>query len=97
MATPASTRVILAAPVRSAMNRTSSAAAMAPMKAATGTRAWAVGAAAQQSAAASPAPEFTPMVLGAARGLASTLCVSAPLTARAAPASMQPHTRGRRA
>ena len=37
------------------------------------------------------------MVLGAARGLASTLCVSAPLTARAAPARMQPQMRGRRA
>ena len=97
MATPARTSVIFAAPVRSAMNSTSSAAAMAPVKAATGTSASEPGATAQQSAAARPAPEFTPMVLGAARGLASTLCVSAPLTARAAPARMQPQMRGRRA
>lgn len=55
------------------------------------------GATAQQSAAARPAPEFTPMVLGAARGLASTLWVMAPDTARAEPARMQPSTLGRRA
>ena len=60
-------------------------AAIAPRKAAAGTSTCEVGAIAQQSAAASPAPEFTPIVLGAASGFASTLCVSAPLTARAAP------------
>ena len=36
------------------------------------------------------------MVLGAARGLASTLWVMAPDTARAEPARMQPSTLGRR-
>ncbi len=41
-----------------------------------------------------PAPEFTPMVLGAARGFASTLCVSAPLTARAAPGQDAAHHPG---
>lgn len=69
IATPARTRVIFAAPVRSAMNSTSSAAAIAPRKAAAGTSTCEVGAIAQQSAAASPAPEFTPIVLGAASGV----------------------------
>ena len=59
------------------MNSTSSVAAIAPMNAAMGTSAWEVGATAQQMAAATPAPEFTPIVPGDASGLASTLCVSA--------------------
>ena len=46
---------------------------------------------------ASPAPEVTPITLGAARGLFSTPWMMTPAQARAAPASRQPHSRGRRA
>ena len=82
--------------MRRAMASTSSTPASAPTKAITGVRARAVGARAQDRATISPAPAFTPMMLGAARGLASTLWMMAPEAARAAPASRQPQVRGRR-
>ena len=55
------------------------------------------GASAPHTAAPSPAPELTPMMLGAARGLPSTPWITAPDTARADPASRQAQVRGRRA
>ena len=97
MATPASTRVILDAPARSEINSTNITPARAPKKAATGVSPTAPGAAAQHRAVASPAPELTPMMLGAARGLFSTPWMMTPAQASAAPASRQPHSRGRRA
>ena len=96
MATPASTRVIRAAPARSAISSTSSTPASAPRKAAMGVRRTASGARAQHRAVASPAPELTPITLGAARGLFSTPWMMTPAQAKAAPASRQPHSRGRR-
>ena len=71
-ATPASTRVILEAPVRRAMSSTVITPRNAPTIAASGTRFKTVGATAQHSATISPAPALTPMVLGAARALDST-------------------------
>ena len=95
-ATPASTRVSRDAPVRSATVSTRTAPKNAPARAAKGTAATAPGFMAQQMAAASPAPELTPMVLGAARGFASTPWIMAPAHARAAPARSPAQVRGRR-
>ena len=72
-ATPARTRVMRLAPVRSAMNSTSSTPRKAPRKAARGMRVTDWGSRAEHSATISPAPELTPMMFGAARGLWRTL------------------------
>ena len=96
MATPASTTVIRAAPVARARIIIRPTPASAPAKAASGAYCWAAGAMAHSSATASPAPEFTPMMPGEARGLFSTVWITAPDTARAAPASMAAQVRGRR-
>ena len=95
-ATPASTRVMRLAPVRSAMSSTSSTPRKAPRKAARGVRVTDWGKRAEHSTTIRPAPELTPMMLGAARGLLRTLWITAPETARAIPASRQPQVRGRR-
>ncbi len=96
IATPVSTRVIRDAPARCDTASTSMALPNAPAKAAAGVRETAAGARAQQSATAAPAPAFTPITLGAARGFARTVCITAPETASAAPATRQPAVRGRR-
>ena len=67
--TPAKTTVMREAPVLWARLRISSAPRRAPKKAASGANCWAVGPMAQTRAAANPALELTPMMLGDARGL----------------------------
>ena len=97
MATPASTRVMRLAPVLRARVYTSIHAPSAPRKAATGTAVIEVGIRAAQRTAPRPAPAFTPMILGPARGLPSTPWMMTPPTARALPHSRAARVRGRRA
>ena len=96
MATPARIREIREAPVRSEMPSTSMTPAKAPRKAASGVIHTAEGISAQLRATARPAPALTPMMLGAARGLARTDWMMAPDMASAAPASAPAQHRGRR-
>ena len=72
-ATPASTMVVLDAPVIPASRYTANTAAHAPAKAEADAHSDAPLTKAVQISAASPAPAFTPMMLGEARRLASTL------------------------
>ena len=95
-AAPVRIRVIREAPARRATPSTSIALPKAPAKAARGVSPAAVGAAAQQRATAAPAPAFTPTTFGEAKGFASTVWITAPATASAAPATMQPAVRGSR-
>ena len=94
MATPARTRVIFDAPVFLAMKYTSITAASAPMKADSDLTPKVVGNIARLRTTAKPAPALTPIMFGEARGLPRTACITAPDTARAAPARKPPSTRG---
>src|SRR5699024_5136870 len=95
-ATPVKIRVIREAPARWETASTSMALPKAPPKAAMGVSPTAMGARAQHRATAAPAPALTPITLGEARGLASTVWITAPATARQAPAARQPAVRGSR-
>ena len=66
------------------------------MNAATALNRCAAGAAAHRSATARPAPELTPMMPGEASGLLSTVWITAPETASAAPESSAARVRGSR-
>ena len=68
-ATPASTRVMRLAPVRSAMNSTSSTPRTAPRKAARGVRATDWGNRAEHSATISPSPRVDPDDVGGGQGV----------------------------
>ena len=94
--TPPSTRVILEAPVSRESSSTRLTAPMAPKKDSQGVLPSRPGKHTAARATAKPAPALTPMMLGAARGLWSTVCSTTPLTARAAPASRAARVRGRR-
>src|SRR5699024_1519009 len=83
-------------PARWEMASTSMALPKAPRKAATGVMPTTVGATAQQRATAAPAPALMPMTLGEASGLASTVWITTPATASAAPDTRHPTVRGRR-
>ena len=96
MATPASTTVIREAPVRWARPSTSRTPAKAPAKATRGVHRWARGAAAHTKATANPALALTPRMPGEARGLFSTVWMTTPEAARAAPARRAAQVRGRR-
>ena len=72
-ATPARTTVIRDAPVRQDSPVTTRAATSAPQRAIKGVYCWEMGATAQQSATANPAPELTPITPGDARGFPSTV------------------------
>ena len=72
-ATPAKITVVREAPVRWPMNTTRSMAAMAPAKAPAAMDQPEMAPQAQHRVTASPAPALTPMMLGEARRLCSTL------------------------
>ncbi len=94
IAAPDSTIVIRDAPARSAINKTSIGPAKAAKEAARGAGEDASGAGAQHSTVANPAPELTPIILGAARGLFNTRWIITPETANEEPAIKHPHSRG---
>ena len=71
--TPPNTRVIFEAPVSREMASTTAAAVIAPKKDSQGISPRLPGKNTAASATAKPAPAFTPMMLGAARGLWSTV------------------------
>ena len=93
-ATPLSIMVSLPAPADTAS--TSSTADKAPRNAPSWAAPLTPGSRAILRKVKNPAPAFTPMTLGAARGFESTACMSMPLTERAEPASMAANTLGRR-
>ena len=93
-ATPASTSVILDAPFFAAIRYTTITVTTAPINAAAGMADGVFGNRAIASTAAKPAPEFTPMILGAAKGFSRTDCIITPDTARALPARIDAATRG---
>ena len=70
--------------------------ARAPKKAAAGTSAAAAGKTPATNIAKNPAPALTPMTFGLAIALLSTAWISAPATARAAPAAAPATVRGSR-
>lgn len=85
-AAPANTMVSLEAPVVFAIKYTSNVAKRAPIKAAIGIKAKYAGKRAIIKVVKSPAPEFTPIMLGPARELFSTVCNIKPDMDRAQPA-----------
>ena len=85
IATPISMTVPREAPHFLALRLTSITAANAPMKAKTDNLQPPYIPRAVQSVTASPAPEFTPIMLGDASRFASTPWITAPETASAAP------------
>jgi hypothetical protein len=102
MATPDNINVILEEPALSEIELTIITAESAPENEAKGIsecialEGATLPSEALQSAAPKPAPAFTPIVPGLAKGLARTSWITAPETARADPANTAAKTRGRR-
>lgn len=93
-AAPDNTIVIREAPVFFAIKYTSNVATRAPAKAATGIKAKYAGNKAVIKAVNKPAPEATPIMLGPARALFSTVCSINPDNDRPQPAKIAANVLG---
>lgn len=93
-ATPDNTIVILDAPVFLAIKYTNNVASKAPIKAAIGIKVIYAGNNAIIKVVNKPAPELTPIILGPARALFSTVCSIKPDSDSAQPAKIAARVRG---